>query len=503
MRFKSFRVVGMRCFEDTGNIDLGPGCNVFVGQNNSGKSTLLKGLIGWQLRPFSAGADARKGTLLSESQLVINDVKLSDYLRQRPAASPTIRYIRTFHGTSPNRDDIPTMVLTNNEPLFASAWPKNFIVPYIARRKAVGFNENVAQQAQSTVDGTLHNLYARIDRVASPGTKAHTYYKAAVEEILGVFITTSASVNGKMAGYYFDDDTFVPIEQMGDGVAEIASLLVDLSLAENKVFILEEPETNLHPRGLKALLELIRVSSANNQFIVATHSNIVVRELGADESTKVFRVFRDGIEPQSPSCVEEVERTPNARLELLRELGYEFGDFDLHDAWLFLEESSAERVIRDVLIPWFVPKLAGRLRTYSAGGVDNVEPSVVEFQRVITFVHLSPVYRDRIWIRVDGDEVGRAITKRVVETFPYLSFPRAGAFSKSDFEMFYPVQFADRVSEILLIGDRQRKRNEKKILLEEVLQWTCENESEARTEWAASASEQIEFLKLIQRELSR
>ncbi|WP_309643990.1 AAA family ATPase, partial [Phenylobacterium sp.] len=249
------------------------------------------------------------------------------------------------------------------------------MIPFAAKRKASGYDQNVNRSAQAVVSGTFHQLYARIDRVASPGTLAHEFYSSAVKEILGVFIGTQSAVNGKQAGYYYDEDTFVPLDQMGDGVSEIVALIVDLSLANGKVFVLEEPETNLHPKGLKALLNLVRESASKNQFIIATHSNIVLRELGTDPTSRVFRVHKQGDQSDSPSSVIKVERGHQENLELLRELGYEFGDFDLHDGWLFLEESSAEFVVREILIPWFTPKLRGRLRTFSAAGVDNLEPS--------------------------------------------------------------------------------------------------------------------------------
>ena len=41
---------------------------------------------------------------------------------------------------------------------------------------------------------------------------------------------------------------------MGEGVANIVGLLVDLCLAENKLFLIEEPENDIHPKALKGLL---------------------------------------------------------------------------------------------------------------------------------------------------------------------------------------------------------------------------------------------------------
>lgn len=496
MRIRSFRLINVRCFQDTGDVVLGVGCNIFVGGNNAGKTTLLRAVTSWQVNPFSLVADGRPGEQVVINELVLDDVASEDFVRRKPVESGTMRLVRFHRGERAYSDGIPTHQAPEDAVYFEQQWPKNLVIPFFAKRKASGYDENVNSSSQGVVNGTFSNLYARIDRVVSPGTKAHEFYKNAVLAILGVFISTQSSPNGKKAGYFYDEDTFVPLDQMGDGVSEIVALIVDLSLAVNKVFVIEEPETNLHPRGLKALLALIRESSQRNQFIIATHSNIVVRELGSEEETRVFRVYRDGETADSPSTVSVIERSPQARLELLRELGYEFGDFDLHDGWLFLEESSAESIIREILIPSFVPELRGRLRTFSANGVTNLEASVFEFQRLVTFIHLSPVYQSRIWVRADGDEPGHKIIDNIKEKFPYLS-SRAEVFSRSQFEEFYPEIFDARVKHVLSIKDKSDRRSAKASLLREVLDWTRENQVDAMAAWHESAAEQIALLENI------
>jgi predicted ATP-dependent endonuclease of OLD family len=279
-------------------------------------------------------------------------------------------------------------------------------------------------------------------------------------------ITTKATQGGgKEAGFYFDDNSFVSLDRMGDGVSETVALIVELSLERNKIFVLEEPETNLHPNGLKSLLKMVRSSMKEIQFIISTHSNIVLRELGSDDQTKIFRVARISEEPRAASLVEEVPRTPIAHMELLRELGYEFTDVGLHEGWLFLEEASAETILNDVLIPHFAPTLRGRLRSFSAGGVANVEPSVSEFRRLITFVHLQPVYQGRIWVFVDGDEAGKAAVERLRGTFRDLDEKHCICFSQENFERYYPSDFESRVNEVLAIGDKPLRRAEKGKLL--------------------------------------
>ena len=498
MKIRDFRLVGIRCFEDTGDIVLDAKCNIFVGKNNAGKSTALRAILGLQGFPLDH-VDIRPGHTQSSFVTVSVDgiVPSDQMLVGRVPNQDTMRIVFLFGGNSPQYNDVPVAMHPVGQPTFPSVRPNHTIIPFLAKRKAVQFNQDISLNQQSQLTGTLSSLYSRIDLLATYGHPEHDRFCKAVLDIIGLEITMRASSGDKEAGFYFDKNTFVTLDRMGDGVSEMVALIVELCTEENRIFVLEEPETNLHPTGLKALLAMIRIASERNQFCIATHSNVVVRELGGEQDGKVFRVFRDGDSHVSPSKVEEVERTPSAHMELLRELGYEFTDFDLYSAWLFLEESSAERIIRDILIPTFVPDLLGKLRTYAAGGVTNLGPSISEFLRLVVFIHLQPVYKNRLWVRADGDKPGAEAVRKIREAFPYLEDSVVGTFGREQFELYYPDIFQTKVAEVLAIEDRQTKRKRKAELLQEVIEWTDANRDESVAAWELSAMEQIELLRSI------
>ena len=500
MRIGGIRLVGIRCFEDTGDIVLAKSFNLIVGQNNSGKSTFLRGVLHLQ-GPCLDANDIRPQSPAAWLSAWLTAVNQQDAFANGGYQAPDMRVMITFQGNHQNYNDFPLVHLGIGHLAFHANRPLHHIVPFLAKRKASGFSEAINQGAHSPVNGTLQDLYANIDVLATAGHPKHQDYLDSVIEVLGLTITTRASGNGKVAGFYLDQDNFITLDRMGDGVTEIVALITELCLSRNKIFVLEEPETNLHPKGLKALLELVRRSAEHNQFIIATHSNVVVRELGADEDSKVFRVYRDGDAHDSPSRIEEVERHPAAHHELLRELGYEFTDLNLHDGWLFLEESSAERVVRDILIPTFVPELRGRLRTFSAAGVTNLEPSVAEFRRLITFVHLEPAYEGRLWVRADGDQSGQAAVEKMNQTFPNMGEDGISTFQQPQFENYYPADFADEAQEVLAIVDKKARRMAKTDLLQKVLAWTDGNPYQAKLAWEASAQEVIALLKMIAKKI--
>lgn len=472
-----------------------------MGENNAGKSTLLKGVLALQGFPFSE-EDVRPDADQAFHAITISGGYIARHIGHLDTAIDADRFIyRSLRGVAPSTEGMAAIALDPN-PWLLTQRPFNTVVPFLARRKAQSFNQNVATAAQNAVDGTFLYLYSRIDLVATAGHPRHLEFQQALRDIVGVPITTRAAPNGKEAGFYFDQDHFVSLERMGDGVSEMVALIVELCLEKDKIFVLEEPETNLHPKGLRALLSMVRSSMEHNQFVVATHSNIVIRDLAFDERTKTFRIVRTGAFATDPSVVSEVARDPITRSELLTELGYEFADMGLHEGWLFLEESSAERIISDVLIPMFLPDLEGRIRTFAAGGTGNLEPSFADFQRLTTYLHLQPIYQSKLWIRADGDASGKDAITKILGNFGYLSDAQCSCFTEDSFERYYPQEFEEEVSQTLGIADKQVRRRAKTALLLKVLQWTHDNPSEARDRWLSSAAEVLSFLEIIRRSLN-
>lgn len=226
----------------------------------------------------------------------------------------------------------------------------------------------------------------------------------------------------------------------------------------------------------------------------------MVRYLASAERGRLFSIspLNDTFPPTS--TIAQVDRTPEARLAVLRDLGYAFADFDLWDGWLILEESSAERIIRDYLIPWFAPKLA-RVRTLAVGGTGNVEPSFEDFQRMVRFTHLEQAYQGAVWVRVDGEPSGIAVVARMRASYASWPADRFSHFSQAEFERYYPAAFAARVDEVLALTNRQEKRTAKATLLSEVRTWLDEDASRGRASLAESAQEVIADLRIIETQL--
>jgi predicted ATP-dependent endonuclease of OLD family len=344
-------------------------------------------------------------------------------------------------------------------------------------------------------------LVAKVARLSNPDYVHATEYEELCKAVLGFRISVHAAEDGvgQQAGIPVGSFGYIPIESMGEGVSSQLGLITDLCMANGNLFLIEEPENDIHPEGLKTLLNVIVEKSKTNQFIVSTHSNIVTRYLGAAPDSKIFE-FESAYKPNEipTSAIREVETTPEARIAVLRHLGYELSDFDLWDGWLILEESSAEIIIR-YLIPWFVPGLA-RIRTVAAGGTSKVEPTFEDFRRLFLFTHLEPQYRGKAWVVADGDREGKKVVAELQAKYKDWPPDHFITWSQAYFEHYYPSRFEEQVKDVLSKSHGE-KRAAKKSLLDQVKAWCDENPEEARAEFETSAADVIEVLRGIERDL--
>ncbi len=379
--------------------------------------------------------------------------------------------------------------------------PRNFLYTYLAKRKVVEFDRTVDIDRTRGVPDDLRYLVSKVARLANASHERSGEYSALCRKVLGFEVSAHAATGGMQAGIPIGRFDHIPIEAMGEGVSSLLGLIADLCMADGNLFLIEELENDIHPEGLKAILEAIVAKSRNNQFIISTHSNIVVKYLGSAPGSKILSVTSSYDSAGLPkSHIRPIEPTPEARMVVLRDLGYELYDFDLWEGWLILEEASAEVIIKDYLIPWFAPKLS-RLRTLSANGTGRVEATFDDFRRLFLFTHLEPQYRGRAWVVVDGDATGQAVIEKLRDKYQG-SWPvdHFRTFEESDFELYYPSRFTDQATEVLALPHKE-KRVAKKELLEDVKEWCDRDPATARGAFEESAGEVIRLLREIEESL--
>lgn len=503
MRVTFVQIKNFRSFRDSGSLKLNA-MNVLVGANNSGKSTILKSLYTIQEGNSLIYHDVRLGNIDEQTDILIGIENVGKYF---PGFQPLIegRAIRilTSRGELKNGQHyLKTHAADQNHnlPKIPNIDPQHFIVPFLSQRKTITYHEDVRSQHAMSINSNLTYLSAKLARLSNPSFPDHKKYIETCQEVLGFVVTSIPSENGLRPGMYLKNKETISIDQMGEGVPHIVGLLADLALSEGKLFLIEEPENDLHPRALKALLNLIIQSSQKNQFVISTHSNIVVRYLASLPDSLLYNITLSTEMQPAEATASLVENDPEARLAVLRDLGYELYDFDLWDGWLILEESSAERIIRDYLIPWFAPKLS-RIRTISANSISQVEANFEDLNRLVRFTHLEKVYKDAVWVLVDGDEIGKQTCKKLQDRYTTWKPDRFDSFGEGQFEKYYPENFKTEAEAVLAISDKQAKRVAKTKLLMKVRLWLDEDTARAKKALGLSAASVISHLRKIESQL--
>lgn len=540
MKVKSLELIRLRSYNRL-KIELSPSINLFVGANNSGKSTIIQALRNLQYHSFSRtdirGIEWGAQTLIELIDISPSDVTLfynSQFrdqwessnkfnvvwglTRSPQAMEQNLYYDGNIKTTRLIDDEIKKVTDNGNEPMPWKQFPRfpdneernNFIYPFLAKRKNNNYYSNSSLEETFRVAEDLSNLAGKIQKISNPTHKHNQRFSELCQDILGFkigLIPTTNQNNGIEPGIYTSTKTFIPMRSMGEGVANIIGFLITLLTEDNKLYLIEELENDIHPKALKKLLPLILEKSINNQFVISTHSHIVLNHLGVNPESKIFytswKPYDHKNEPIPTTSLELIDNNPRSRMDLLEKLGYDFIDFELFNAYLILEESSAEKVIRDFLIPNFVPKLYNKIKTIASNGVDDLKHRVSDFNRLFVFIHTSPVYFKKAWIIADGDQNGKDVIKEIKTKYKKWPKDHFINFKNNFFENYYPTRFKSEVDKVLSMPHGQKKQNAKIELLNKVMLWALNNREQAIKEFSESCKEIIAILKSISSEISR
>ena len=173
------------------------------------------------------------------------------------------------------------------------------------------------------------------------------------------------------------DDLATPLSRMGSGIGNvIAMLYVVLTSRQPQVIAIDEPNSFLHPRALRELLQILATEATQHQIILTAHSADV---LTAINPSLITMFDFDG----ATTTVKQVGAQDISSLRTnLSDLGIHMTDLHGRDRVLWVEGQTEEIVMPELLRTFCSDIAAGTavLRvehtgTFEKKGVDPVEVS--------------------------------------------------------------------------------------------------------------------------------
>ncbi len=133
-----------------------------------------------------------------------------------------------------------------------------------------------------------------------------------------------------------------PIYDWGDGTQQLIIILFSLFIhkdEENKVFFIEEPEMYLHPGILRKFIEVINSEIfKNHQYFITTHSNVIL-DTSADANVEmsIFKFKKIKNKTSSDGAEFIIEQCNNGDISLLNELGIRNSSVFLSNCSIWVE----------------------------------------------------------------------------------------------------------------------------------------------------------------------
>ncbi len=267
------------------NGNLGSGLNVLVGQNNSGKSTILEAI-----KYFS-----KKNGSISFSEMKRN-------------SKNNFRIELKCTHTDGTQNSISTVADGGSEAI------RNFTqlkeIYYIPSRRAFTKNFGKSTSTLENIrrgDGYLYNRtdrnnqYDEFTQFLNKIVEVKELFNSEINKILDF---PDWTIDLDESGQYYikiiKGSHIHNSEGLGEGMISIMTLVGTLILSKsNSIVLIDEPELSLHPDVINKLYRLLLKYSEDRQIIITTHSPYLIDIESIVSGVKIFRIVNEGEEIKS------------------------------------------------------------------------------------------------------------------------------------------------------------------------------------------------------------
>ncbi len=337
IKFKSIQIKGFRGFVDSGDIDFnlpdgennGSGLNVFIGENGSGKTSILKAISYLTLNKFSGQRKISSHDFNNQNEdglievigkidgtikyampppykreLNVKEFKTSVKRRDRKSPgrflSPKLIISNILEPDSRTQDwfprgDIPDFYLGFDNGRFVE--DKGLYIFYFDEERNKQIKKGFATTFSRLMDDLNWKFLKDVDETEILA-KWQNYYSEVVKEEYGEEIKKILedrfnrkdlaeiklellNLEEPYSGAFFairskDNLNQIPVSFLGSGVEFLFSFLFLSQIANQSkgtiIYCIDEPELSLHPQWQKMLFEILKEEAKTKQIFIATQS---------------------------------------------------------------------------------------------------------------------------------------------------------------------------------------------------------------------------------------
>ena len=430
MWIKRFSLKSYYSFDDSGWIELSPSFNVFVGANNSGKTSLLKAFSPNFTNAPHRNKNRNRPNELPASQLDFDvEITLTELFRRHmlagsrptfpegnpeaaaekvnlllrdPKISLSLEVSRTTsQGYHPrNGSSLSDFRNQNNQRCFNiresdEGWSvssitadKDNLVQFFSfteeasifylepQRLHVG---SVQFGDEKTLTPNASNLPNVLLHLQTARPAIFNKIVSHVSEISQSIKSISATPNGnniEIIIWPTDDNSIsensFKLNESGTGIGQLISIITAAATNNQCVIVIDEISTFLHPSATKRLISILKSEYSHHQYIISTHSSEVINSIGADSVLMIKK--EDYL-----STVQKISAKDVSGIRLVAsELGFSMMDVFSHERMIWVE-GETELVAFPYLLRKFrnsVPEGIGFSTVSSASDFDASDRSI-------------------------------------------------------------------------------------------------------------------------------
>lgn len=406
MKIDGFGIAGFRSFgpemiyiNELGKI------NIFIGKNNSGKSNILRFCnhlskinLGQQYKGFDQSLDYCLAVPDKEIKYAIQvkrDSPISGKVHSQIASLFTFSEIK-FQEAFPEWQD--EIWFDFSSKYFGGDWDKQLAIEQIGKLIETRCNSNVTnalagkqlnytggshekrssdlakvivgwvnlsfsvhmidafrQITPESDDSSLSGkgLIKRLREIQSPELSQYQASKEKfakinnfVKELLGE-ADAYLEIPAKLDDVYVSiKGKILPLHSLGTGIHELIILAASVTIIDDAVFCIEEPEIHLHPELQKKFIRYIE-QNTTNQYLITTHSNSFFDMDGVN-------IYHCRLKGQYTVC--NLVNTEGERHSVLTDLGYKASDI-LQSNFIVWVEGPSDRIYLNHWIQYKEPSL--------------------------------------------------------------------------------------------------------------------------------------------------